>query len=242
MKELSICMTHFNRKQQLLNTLQSIQNQDNAKELTEIIIVDDVSKEALHLNDFADFDLDIKLITIQTKSKWWVNPCVGFNTAFHFINGHRTIIQNAECLHATDIIKYTIDNLKQKEYIAMSALNITQESTFAINKETAPADINTTGANWYCHSEHRDKPFNFCAAVHTEDLKRAGGFDNRFAKGVWFDDDALLLALEQSGVSCRIEDSQLVFHQWHESVWEALPDYAPLLQVNRQLIDNLKQQ
>lgn len=241
MKELSICMTHFNRKQQLLNTLRSIQIQDNAKELTEIIIVDDVSETSLHLSDFKEFDLDIKLVSIQTKSKWWVNPCVGFNTAFNFINGHRTIIQNAECLHGTDIIEYTINTLKQGEYIAMSALNITEDATFAITELTSPTDIDTTGANWYCHSEHRNKPFNFCAAIHTEDLKRAGGFDSSFAKGVWFDDDALLESLEKNNINCRIEDSQLVFHQWHESVWEALPQYHELLQVNRKLIDNIKQ-
>ena len=241
MKELSICMTHFNRKQQLINTLRSIQNQDNAKELAEIIIVDDVSVTPLHLDDFKEFDLDIKLVSIQTKSKWWVNPCVGFNTAFNFINGHRTIIQNAECLHGTDIIEYTINNLKQGEYIAMSALNITQDATFAITEHTSPADIDISGANWYCHSEHRNKPFNFCAAIHTEDLIKAGGFDNRFAKGVWFDDDALLEALEKNNINCRIEDSQLVFHQWHESIWEALPEYNELLQVNRNLIDNIKQ-
>src|SRR3989344_4979867 len=104
MKQVSICMTHFNRKNQLLNTLQSIQNQKDAKELTEIIIVDDVSVEPLKLSDFEDFDLDIKLISIQTKNKWWVNPCVGFNTAFNFVHGDIVIIQNAECLHATNII------------------------------------------------------------------------------------------------------------------------------------------
>lgn len=123
----------------------------------------------------------------------------------------------------------------------MSALNITQAATFAITEHTSPTDIDITGANWYCHSEHRNKPFNFCAAIHTEDLRKAGGFDNRFAKGVWFDDDALLEALEKNNIDCRIEDSQLVFHQWHESVWEAMPEYSELLQVNRKLIDNIKQ-
>ena len=60
MKKISICMTHYNRKQQLLNTLQSIQNQE-AKDLVEIIIVDDVSVTPLHFSDFKDFDLYIKL-------------------------------------------------------------------------------------------------------------------------------------------------------------------------------------
>ena len=58
-KEISICMTHFNRKNQLMNTLRSIEKQPNSKELTEIIIVDDVSDLPLRYEDFESFDLDI---------------------------------------------------------------------------------------------------------------------------------------------------------------------------------------
>ena len=237
MKELSICMTHFNRKNQLLNTLQSIQNQQISNELFEIIIVDDVSKTPLVYDDFKDFDLDIKLVTIQTNNKWWVNPCIGFNAAFNFIHGKRTIIQNAECYHGTDIIQYVLNNLKPNEYIAMSALNITEEATVNINKDTSPTDIVIQGAEWYCHSIHRPKAFNFCAALYTEDLLTSGGFDNRFAEGIWFDDDALLEALEKHGVECKIEDSQLVFHQYHDKIWESM---MHLLHKNRKLIDEIK--
>ena len=67
MKKISICMTHYNRKQQLLNTLRSIQNQ-LVNELVEIIIVDDVSNVPLQFTDFDEFDLDIKLISIQTTA------------------------------------------------------------------------------------------------------------------------------------------------------------------------------
>ncbi len=180
--------------------------------------------------------MDVKLVTIQTKNKWWVNPCVGFNTAFTFIDSPITIIQNAECYHATDIVEYVVNNLNKGEYVAMSALNITKESFEKIDKHTSPDQIDTAGANWYCHSEHRNKPFNFCAAIHTEDLKRAGGFDMRFAKGIWFDDDAFLHNLEANQILCRIEDSQLVFHQWHENNWESRPDYQNLLNINKKLI------
>lgn len=237
MKELSICMTHFNRKQQLLNTLHSIQTQNIPNDLFEIIIVDDVSTTPLTYKDIENFDLDLKLITVQTNNKWWVNPCVGFNTAFNFLHGKRTIIQNAECLHGTEIIKYVLENLKPKQYIAMSALNITEQATAKITFDTQPSDIDITGAEWYCHSEHRPKPFNFCAAVHTKDLLEAGGFDRRFAEGVWFDDDALLESLNKVGVECIIEDSQLVFHQYHDRVWDSK---MHLLQKNRVLIDEIK--
>ena len=230
-------MTHFNRKIQLLNTLQSIQNQPDAKKLTEIIIVDDVSKVPLQLTDFSDFDLDIKLISVQTKNKWWVNPCVAFNTAFYFIHGERVIIQNAECMHATNIIQYTIDNLQPNEYIAMSALGLTEEATKLINRETSPAEIKRDGGEWYCHSKHRRKAFNFCAAIHASDLRKVGGFDPRFSEGVYHDDEMFLNSLSKNNIKIRIEDSQLVFHQWHESVWKTIDNFDSKLKRNKQLLE-----
>jgi GT2 family glycosyltransferase len=239
MKELSICMTHYNRKNQLLNTLQSIQNQKNFSHMVEIIIVDDVSYTPLTYDDFVDFDLDIKLISIQTNNKWWINPCVGFNTAFGFINTPRTIIQNAECLHVTPIIEYVLGNLKPGEYTAMSALNLTKEASAEITRDTHPSQIDTQHSNWYCHSTHRPQPFNFCAAISSNDLIRVGGFDNKFARGIYYDDDAFLHQLARHGIRTHIEDSQLVYHQWHEQIWESLPNKHELGAINRDLLNNL---
>jgi glycosyltransferase involved in cell wall biosynthesis len=241
MKELSICMTHYNRKKQLLNTLRSIEYQVGAKELTEIIIVDDVSETALTYSDFDGIDLDIKLVSIHTKNKWWINPCVAFNAAFNFIHGKRVIIQNAECMHVTNIIQYVIDNLKMGQYIAMSALSLTRESTENIKEGVAISDIDLSGAEWYCHSEYRAKAFNFCSAIYAEDLIKIGGFDNRFSEGIWFDDDALLISIEKAGIEIKIEDNQRVFHQYHDKIWENLiSSRGDLLQKNRVLIDSLK--
>lgn len=239
MKKISICMTHYNRKQQLLNTLQSIQNQQ-AKDQVEIIIVDDVSVTPLQFSDFEDFNLDIKLISVQTKNKWWINPCVGFNQAFNLISAPITIIQNAECMHTTNIIQYVLDNVHSNEYVAMSALSLTQTATSNISRFTPIQEIDTTGSSWYCHPRHRPQPFNFCAAIHTQDLINCGGFDNSFARGIYYDDDAFLHSLQKNNIYCRIEASQLVYHQWHEQIWEAMPDHHELGAINRNLLHNLK--
>ncbi len=235
MKELSICMTHINRKQQLLNTLRSIQKQNNSNELFEIIIVDDVSNSSLQLSDLNEFDMDIKLISIQTKNKWWVNPCVGFNTAFNFIHGKRVIIQNAECIHATNVIQYVTKYLKEDEYVAMSALNLTEKATKSIKPEIKIDEIDKEDSTWYCHSRYRAKAFNFCAALFAKDLKKIGGFDNRLSEGVYYDDDVLLQSLRDNGITIRIEDSQVVYHQWHEKIWQNLEDYESLRKKNKSL-------
>lgn len=241
MKKLSICMTHINRKRQLLNTLQSIQDQD-VKDLVEVIVVDDVSHEPLSYRDIDDFDLDIKLITISTKNKWWINPVVAFNTAFHFIHGERVIIQNAECLHATNIVRYVLDNLEKNQYIAMSALALSKESSERITRTTAMEDIDVNNSKWYCHTEHRPDPLNFCAAMFTEDLRKVGGFDNRYAEGMWSDDTAFLTMLKKHKIQTKIEDSQLVFHQWHEDIWHSNPNMNSLVAKNRVLVDALNEE
>jgi glycosyltransferase involved in cell wall biosynthesis len=238
MKKVSICMTHYNRKRQLLNTLQSIQNQEY-KDFVEIIIVDDVSNEPLQYKDFEDFELDIKLVSVQTKNKWWVNPCVGFNTAFNFIDSPITIIQNAECLHATNVLEYVINHLPKNQYVAMCALSLSEASSTKINRNTNIAEIDTSNSSWYCHPQARPQPFNFCAAIHTEDLRRVGGFDSRFSKGIYYDDDAFLHKLRSSSVECQIEDSQVVYHQWHEQIWESLTNKHELGAINRELLHSL---
>lgn len=233
-------MTHYNRKPQLLNTLRSIQSQNVSTDLFEIIIADDVSKTPLHIDDFKEFDLDIKLITIQTNNKWWVNPCVAFNTAFNFINGDITIIQNAECLHATNIIDYVLNNLKENEYVAMSALSLTEHSTKSITTQTDINQIDLNGSNWYCHSIHKPNAFNFCAAIHTADLKRIGGFDPRFAEGISYDDDMFLHTLSENGITIKIEDSHIAYHQWHDRVWESVDNFNSRLHKNYELLTNIR--
>jgi GT2 family glycosyltransferase len=202
--------------------LQSIQNQNISRELFEVIIVDDVSNVPLSYSDFEDFNLDIHLISVQSNKKWWVNPCVGFNTAFNFINGNKVIIQNAECLHTTDIIQFVIDKLQKNEYIAMSTLSLSRNSTLSINRTTPVQDINREGSMWYAHPEHNPRPLNFCSAIHKVDLDKVGGFDNRFALGISYDDDMFVHNIRRAGINIKIDDSHIVYHQWHESSWEGV--------------------
>lgn len=240
MKELSICMTHYNRKPQLLNTLRSIENQGNSNDLFDIIVVDDVSSDPLTYKDVEEFNLDIKIITIQTNNKWWVNPCVAFNTAFNFIDSKRTIIQNAECLHVTNVIDYVINNLEPNNYVAMSCYGLSRHSSMNINRDTSVGNIDLGDGNWLCHNKNfvggMNRPFNFCAALYTDDLRKIGGFNSRLSKGVWYDDDVLLISLYNHGIKCRTEDSQLVYHQYHDKVWDSK---LHMTDINKQIVDEI---
>lgn len=237
MKKISICMGYINRKIQLMNTLQSIHNQEIDPNLFDIIIVDDVSRDEhrLHLEDFYKFNLDIKLISISTFRKWWVNPVIALNTALNFVDAERVILQNPECLHASNILDYVLNNLDDC-YTAFSTKALTKVSTENIDIKNLK-DIDESGFEWYCHSEHRNHPLNFCASVKFDDLKKIGSFDNSYAKGFWYDDNALIQALHNNNIKTKIEDNQLVYHQWHENNWDVDTKFQ-LIDKNKTLFIN----
>lgn len=69
-KKLSIVMAYFNRKEQLIMTLESLKKSNYLNK--EIIIVDDNSREDQRVELFIDKyrkDFDIKVITIKEMKK-----------------------------------------------------------------------------------------------------------------------------------------------------------------------------
>ncbi|BCS83202.1 putative glycosyltransferase [Cotonvirus japonicus] len=116
---VSIVMAYHNRKKQIITTLDTI-NMSVYKNLS-VVIVDDASDDDQRLEDIIyKYDFDIKLIRIAPEHKTWINPCIAYNIGFTYADGDIIIIQNPEVLHAGDIIKYTVDNLKQDQYLVYS--------------------------------------------------------------------------------------------------------------------------
>ena len=99
---ISIVMSYHDRRKQLLKTLDSIHYFGDP----EIIIVDDASDE--RIEDIPG----ITVIRIEPGQKTWINPCIPFNIGFARAKGDMIIIQNPECIHIGDILKYT-ENLKE---------------------------------------------------------------------------------------------------------------------------------
>ena len=114
--KISILMTYYKRIRELKNTLHSFR--ESKHDDFEVIIVDDATGDGEHdsksvVGEFSD--LDIKLIRIDPKDKWWLNPSVPFNIGFKGASGEKIIIQNAECFHNGDVISYTANDLKENQ-------------------------------------------------------------------------------------------------------------------------------
>jgi hypothetical protein len=90
---------------------------------------------------------------------------------------------------------------------------------------------------WYNHSQHRQTYFHFISAIHTSHLVEMRGFDERFAHGVAFDDDDLVLRLRRKGMNLQIIDEPYGVHQWHFEYGRGEDHYTKFA-VNKNLFDN----
>lgn len=218
--KISIVMTFWNRKQQLLNTLKSIAKYNHD---IEIIIVDDASTNGEDISYLANDYIKVAVL----KDKTWINPCIGFNTGFSMATGDLIIIQNSECYHVGDILRHAKKNVAPNRYVTYSALSVNEEVTRQI---TEGADVKTLvapfmersidvpdwdGNGWYNHSAFRPGAYHFCSAILRDDLYDLGGFDERYFDGLGFDDNELLARIHKKGMHISIIDYPFVVHQWH---------------------------
>lgn len=227
---ISIVTAYYNRKKLFLNTLLRLQN-SSFKDF-EVIVVDDGSNEENRLEDLeAEFHF-LKVIRLDPKNKWYINSCIPFNIGFRAAKGDIVIIQNPECTHYGDIMNYVYHNLKLNDYISFGAYSLDKSTTDAINKTNAAfleslqipfyeKAISYDGeAGWYNHSIYRPKGFHWCTAIYKADLDALGGFDERFALGVAFDDNELLARIQKKEMNFRIIDEPFVLHQNHFNLEE----------------------
>ena len=216
-------MAYYNRKKLLENTLYTIQDSD-FKDL-EIIIVDDASCSEEKINDaIKNYNLDIKLIEINQKEKSWTNPCIPNNIGFKQASGDVIVLQNPECVYRGNILKHVNDNIKKNTYINYACYSLDKNLTEMIRPDYTiilPKDkvaLENGVIGWYNHSSFKKTCFNFCSAILKEDLYELGGFDERYANGIAYDDNELLTRIQKKKMNIVTVDFPFVMHQFHEQV------------------------
>lgn len=225
---ISIVTAYYNRKHLFINTLKSIKAQ-NSKYMLEVIAVDDGSEEKERLEDLVIEFPFLKVIRLEKKNKWYHNSCIPFNIGFRAAKGDKIIIQNPECFHYGNILDYTENNLVQNTYLSFGCFSLDKDSTANIDEIFTEKKIsgiieknndfarNDGDAGWYNHSIHRAKAYHFCTAITKKDLQSLGGFDERYALGIAYDDDEFLSRIKKKNLDIRFIDDELVLHQNHYS-------------------------
>lgn len=107
---------------------------------------------------------------------------------------------------------YSIDaNLTQ------SVLLSTEPLTFL---KTLPQRHVDGYVGWYNHSVYNPCEFHFCSAVSMVNIIKLGGFDERFANGIGYEDNEFLDRVNRLGLHKIINDDVSVIHQWHPKVYD----------------------
>ena len=222
---ISIVMAYHNRINQLEKTLQSI-NQSSVKDI-EIIVVDDFSDDANNPSSLLQFykHLNPKLISMRDidGEKKYMNPCIPYNVGLRASSGDIVIIQNPECAHIGDVLKFSQDNCNETSYFSFNCYSLNKNDTDVFQKtNTLPTFKESfTGygeSGWYNHHIYNPRGYHFCSALSRKNLIRLNGFDERYAYGHCFDDDEFAYRIKLLGLRFDFVFQPMVIHQFHESV------------------------
>jgi len=237
-------MTYFERFRQLENTLASFLFHGYGEDV-EVILVDDGSeKEPIRIIG-ETYPFSVKVIQLDPRNKWYHNSCVPFNAGLSQCSGDFIIIQNAECLHYSNIVNYVKTNLNESNYLAFGCYSINSKTLDRIS--AYPLFTDKIGnirleekratfdgeEGWYNHSTHVPVAYHFCAALTKTNLKELRGFDPAYAKGIGFDDNELLFRIREKRLRVTIVNDHLVIHQYHYTNRKHLSGRRKLINRNR---------
>lgn len=222
---ISIVTAYYNRRELFIRTLQSISKTRYEGDF-EVIAVDDGSRNEERLEDLTDIYPFLKVIYLDPSKKWYNNSCIPFNIGIKAAKGDKIILQNPECFHYDDILLKTEEKLDDKNYLSFACFSLDKyttdhfESVFnadylrnlILQNNIAP--INDGDAGWYNHSKYRPQAYHFCTAISKKSMDKLGGFDERFALGIAYDDDELIERVKKN-VEIHFLDDTLVLHQNH---------------------------
>ena len=207
--KISIVMAFYNRQALLDKTLESLDK--SAIKDYELIIVDDASAIPLKCDR-------AKVIRVEKKDKWYNCSCVAWNRGMREVTGDIVILNSPECYHVGDILSYVRDNIKPNLYLSFGCYSIDKLETENLHEGIFPDLVNAVvdgHTGWYNHTVYRPKAYHFCSAILKKDLDMIGGFDERYAYGVAFDDDEFIRTIKYMGMDVKIINKPYVIHQYH---------------------------
>jgi len=207
--KISIVMAFYNRQELLDKTLEGI-DKSVIKDY-ELIIVDDASTIPL-VCDRA------KIIRVEKKDKWYNCSAVAWNRGMREVTGDIVILNSPECYHVGDILSYVRNNIRPNLYLSFGCYAINKAETENFHKGIFPNLVNAVvdcHTGWYNHTVHRPVAYHFCSAMLKKDLDMIGGFDERYAYGVAFDDDEFIRTIKHMGMKIKIVNRPYVIHQYH---------------------------
>lgn len=187
------------------------------------MIVDDGSSEDIILPDTS---LDITVLKISLEDKIWTNPEPSYNRGIlHALNHFSPdiiMLQNPECIHVGDVIKYANENITDDNYISFGCFSAGRDiplSELLDGRMMTNRGAGYDGDNaWYNHPHYRPVAFDFCSAISVNNMMKLNGYDERFSLGYAFGDNYLIHRIRNLGLKVEITEAPFVIHQWHYNI------------------------
>lgn len=223
--KISIVIQYYNRRQLLLNTLNSILETKVPLERLEVIIVDDASSKEHSIADIKQLypELNILIHSFKVEEKWWACPVIPINKGISMATGDVIVFLCAECLFVGDVLQDLSERIKPGEYVVYGTYAIREEDTDSLpSLESSDISWERFEGHWYHHSKHNPTYYNFCSAMLREDLLELGGFDERYAHGIAHGDNDFLLRVQRKGMVLTSVESVYTIHQWHPPMLEKM--------------------
>ena len=244
---ISIVTAYYNRKQLFYETLKSIAK-SSYKDI-ECIAVDDASDEEERIEDLCEEFSFLKVIRIEPEDKWYFNACIPFNIGIRKAEGDIIMLQNPECLHVHDVLQYVAKTVNKRNYITISAYQIGKKGTKILPKiindgnllnhfKSLPQQGWTpeTEMGWYNHPKYKPTAYHFCSAMTKKNMIRFGGFDERFALGIAYEDTEFIYRIRKRRLRVMIVNEVSVIHQWHYCTSVQFENHKRLLRKNANLL------
>ena len=203
-KLLSIVSPYYNRRPLLFNTLDSIVHFQEAYPI-ETIIVDDGSNAENSINDVVSLYPTLNINLIVLPQSQWKTPTDSYNTGFNAVKGDAIMINSSECVHKGDAIGYVFDNFQPNDYLVFSAYMGAEDTGVIMVDDRTKYGVHSSIGNF----------IPYCAVISTENMERLSGYDERFGRGVGFDDYDFQDRVNNLGLDMKVIDHPFVYHQWH---------------------------
>jgi glycosyltransferase involved in cell wall biosynthesis len=188
----------------------------------EIIIVDDGSDEKIVCEH--------RVIRIE-RSKQWRGPCVAYNVGFKAVTGDVIMINSSECFHVGDITGYVFDNFKENDYFSFSTYMMGEHEDINNRKYKNFWGVHSTVGNFIA----------YCGVISKKNMDILGGYDERYSKGIGFDDYDFTHRVKNLGLNMKCIDKPYVVHQWHKPTqYTNKVNYDLLMDLNKNFPDRIK--
>jgi len=232
----SILLPYYQRVEQFTRTLASFAHHYHDRRDYEIILVIDSKNDDAVLDMLPGFNDMVPLAYVQQTPprESCHSPVLSFNQAARLAHGTYLVISNPEGFHKSNILSGLDHEFEQHHdcYVVCAC-----ESGVKCTMPDGFESFTYQHHMWYQHGVLNNRRLHFCTALPAATYHRIGGFDERFAEGIGYDDDDFRDRIEAAGVPFVLRDDLLTVHQDHSRAHQVIPkaEYRRLLEHNKRL-------